>query len=417
MGNTYNLLFCLICLIFLAGCNLVAPQNAQVCIPPEKAEELGLINSTQPAIANIVFPDELVVGGSGDQLPPPAETELPANPATGESGSDLPKKMVMEGELVSFPNLASTDEDGDEITYTFSEPLDEKGEWKTRIGDAGEYRVRITASDGKTLTAQDILIIVQESNLPPEIDVETEITVLEGGTVIIDPIVEDPEGDEVVVSYSGWMTSSARNTTYEDAGEYNVTISASDGTNTVERNVKIIVQNVNRPPVINELGKLTVQEGESVSVSSVAVDPDGDELSVSYAEPLDENGEWQTKKGDKGSYSIDITVSDGNAEVTKVLFVDVLSSNLPPVIESIRVNSISLANRNDRETAAITTTASDPEGENITIKYSGWMTEATRTVGWEDGGEHAVTVTVSDGENEVEQDVIVSVNRAPQIII
>ena len=46
--------------------------------------------------------------------------------------------------------VSAVDPDGDPIVYNFTQPLDEKGEWQTGDGDAGEYIVTVYASDGKS---------------------------------------------------------------------------------------------------------------------------------------------------------------------------------------------------------------------------------------------------------------------------
>ena len=62
-------------------------------------------------------------------------------------------------------------------------------------------------------------------------------------------------GDEVTIKYTGWMTSDTRETTYEDAGEYVVTITASDSELMSQVNVGITVKNRNRAPTFEiEIG-------------------------------------------------------------------------------------------------------------------------------------------------------------------
>jgi hypothetical protein len=63
-------------------------------------------------------------------------------------------------------------------------------------------------------------------------------------------LIEDEEGDEVVVTYSGWMTTSTYQTTYDDAGTYTVTVTADDGNGQITTtDITIVVEDVNRPPV------------------------------------------------------------------------------------------------------------------------------------------------------------------------
>ena len=64
------------------------------------------------------------------------------------------------------------------------------------------------------------------------------------------------------------MTSDTYKTTYDDAGSYIVTIIASDGKTSVAKDVKVNVQNVNRPPVIEPIQPMSVTEGDLVEVNA-----------------------------------------------------------------------------------------------------------------------------------------------------
>lgn len=167
--------------------------------------------------------------------------------------SDAIVISITEGETLSFPNLEVEDPDGDEVVITFSEPLDERGEWRTQRGDAGIYDITITASDGIDETVQQVTVMVKPLNLPPVIDIEEVIMVRENETVTLQPTVYDPEGEAVEVAYSGWMDSATRFVEFGEAGEYTVTITATDGEHVVEKNVTIIVEAVNRPPVFRRV--------------------------------------------------------------------------------------------------------------------------------------------------------------------
>ena len=62
--------------------------------------------------------------------------------------------------------------------------------------------------------------------------------------------------------------------------------------------------------------------------------------------------------------------------------------------------------------------ANDPDGDLVSIKYSGWMVKKTKQTDFEDAGTHEVHVSVSDGQNVVEETVTVivnDVNRAPEV--
>jgi hypothetical protein len=66
--------------------------------------------------------------------------------------------------------------------------------------------------------------------------------------------IEDEELGELVVRYSGWMTSATKQTGYDDAGEHTVTVTVTDSEGLITTtDVTIVVEDVNRPPVFTRI--------------------------------------------------------------------------------------------------------------------------------------------------------------------
>jgi hypothetical protein len=340
------------------------------------------------------------------------EEETPEEPPATDS---LPVKKVTEGELVSFPNLKAVDPDGDPITYTFTTPLNENGEWQTAEGDEGEYVITITASDGKNEVSQKVKIIVETLNKAPTITLTspTEITVEEGETVTIDVQAADPDNDPVTLTFSGWMESASKETTFGDEGRHTVTITASDGKKDSVKEVTVIVTNVNRAPELGDIADITLTEGDEVKLDAEATDPDGDEVTITYGTPLGAmDGFWETEQGDAGTYEVEVTASDGSLTDMKKVKITVQSLNKPPVI-SLALPTI---NVEEGETVLIDAEITDPENDELTITYSGWMTSNSYQTDFDDAGTHMVTITATDGINTATADVTVNVvdkNRPP----
>lgn len=167
---------------------------------------------------------------------------------TSASEPSMIKKItVKEGEMVSL-NVRGADPDGDKLVYTFSKPLNSQGKWQTSRGDAGLYQADVSVSDGKTSITKTVEIEVLESNEPPTMENLADVTIEEGDVVTLDPRVTDSDGDKVTITYSGWMTSSTKTTGYEDAGNYVVTITATDGEYEVSQDIHVTIQDVNRAP-------------------------------------------------------------------------------------------------------------------------------------------------------------------------
>jgi hypothetical protein len=378
-------------LALIVGCDkLVCPPG---CSPEEKNPEMEEITG-----GILIPPTEPIVGKPVEGKEEVSELETEA---------DI---VAIEGDLVRLSPKA-TDPEGDKLSFTFSKPFNDKGEWQTKAGDAGLYKTTVVVSDGTTEVSKEISILIKSKNKAPVLQSIADITVKEGETVTISPIATDPDGDIVKLSYSGWMSKSTYTSNFNDGGEHIVKVTASDGKTSVSKDVKITVKNVNRAPVLEKISDIVTKEDDVVLVNVKASDPDKDKLTITYSEPLNNEGAWVTEIGDAGIYNTKVTVSDGVAEASQEFKIIVEKLNRAPVIE--KINDITA---NEGDTITISPVVSDPDADPVTVTYSGWMTTGTYKTNYNDAGEHIVKVTASDGKNEVSQDIKVTVknlNRPP----
>ena len=156
---------------------------------------------------------------------------------------------AVENDIVSVPKSLITDLDGDKVTVTYSAPFNSEGTWKTKLGDSGTYDVDVVASDSVATTKRTVKVKISLLNTPPVLKLIPDITVNEGETVKLPIVATDREGDKLTISITGWMTSDAKRTGYDDAGEYTSKITVSDGAYETSQVVHIKVIDVNRPPV------------------------------------------------------------------------------------------------------------------------------------------------------------------------
>jgi len=144
-----------------------------------------------------------------------------------------------------------------------------------------------------------------------------------GGTINIQVIASDPDGDLLLYSYvsgAGTITGSGSSVTWnapDYLGSFHVGIFVSDGKDTVITSQLLMVSNTNEP-VITEMiiSPDSVLSGESATITVNAYDPDGDPLTYEY----DPSGGTVSGTGSSvlwtapytaGTYSIQVAVSDG----------------------------------------------------------------------------------------------------------
>jgi len=340
----------------------------------------------------------------------PEDTNVSEKPETPEEPT-MAEKIYTAGELVKLSPNAS-DPDGDKITFTYSALLDENGEWQTTLDDAGEYIVSVTASDGKSSVTKQLKLIIESGNSAPVIENVDDVVVEEGETVTLNPSVTDADNDDVTISYSGWMTDSSKETTLDDAGEYVVTIIASDGKTETRKTIKVTVLEKNQAPVLGQLDSVSVVEGETVSLDATATDADGDEVTITYSSPLDNQGTWNTEVGDAGTYLVTITATDGKAQDKKTITIVVQPQNTPPTLQLDDVIVTIQENEDGTftpQTIELNPVVTDADGDDVNVSYSGFMTTNTKVVDETDEGTHQVTVTADDGTAQVSETINVTV--------
>ena len=324
----------LVMFIFLVGCLDYAAYD----IPEDEVvgeDEISLIDEIAQIESDLLeeeVSEEIVVEETVEE-----EIVLPelGEEATSE---DLQTIYVKENDLMKL-NAKVTDPDNDVVTYAFSAPLNKMGEWKTNYGDAGEYLVTLSATDGKLITEQKIKIVVERVNVAPIINGVKDIRVNEGATVRFEPEVVDPNGDAVNVEVSEPLKSGTFVTDHTSSGEYTITVLATDGELETEKTFKLTVNDVNVLPEVTNLADITVKEGETVTIEPKVSDLDGDELLVTISDPVGNDGVWETSYTDHGAYVVTVTINDGKDTVTKNIKIVVGDVNMPPQIVDVYLGS------------------------------------------------------------------------------
>ncbi len=308
-------------LVLITGCALQQPQE-QVQPPILKDGADQIVKEALPDLKGDVVTEK---------------------PAEVKEAVEVPKAdifariTVNEGDLVKL-DLDATDPDGDGLTYTFSSPLDAGGKWQTQFGDAGQYPVTITASDGKLETTKQILIVVKVVNLAPELSGAKDYVVKEGELVTIQLEAIDPNNDKLTWIVSPPFDDSGKwQTEIGDRGEYRASVKVTDGELSDEASFKVTVIAINRPPILELNTNIKVKEGEIVDLAPKVSDPDGDDITLTYTGWITQDT-YQTSFGDAGKHKVTITASDGMHQESVVIWVTVEDVNRPPEIHGLIIN-------------------------------------------------------------------------------
>ncbi len=327
--------------LFVAGCldyKAYDVNKGQPVVDDNSIKkEIADIEKQLNADSNASAPKETVKPAEGEVvLPKLTDTKVPSPEEAFEG--NLQTVKVKENQLAKL-NLKLSDPDKDKIAYTFSKPFNKAGEWKTNYGDAGEYVVTITATDGKLTTEKKVKVVVERVNVAPVIENVKDLAFKEGDIIKYTPVVTDPNKDPLTVKVSEPLSGGSWTTDHKSSGEYLIKVSASDNELKTEKSFKLTVKDVNLPPTVSGLKDLVVKEGELVKLEPVVIDLDGDQggnLTITYTKPIGKDGTWLTKYIDHGVYDVNVTVDDGRgAIVSKTIKITVDDVNMPPSIDDI----------------------------------------------------------------------------------
>lgn len=228
----------------------------------------------------------------------------------------------------------------------------------------------------------DFRLEVLDVNQPPDIVNPGPKTNGEGDAVTLAIQASDPEGDLLSFVASGLPPglSIARldsetavisgTVAWGSAGTYAVTVEADDHVNLPKRSVTFswVITHTNRPPSLTIPDRLNF-ENQSVSGSVTATDPDATDTLTFSATGLPPgasmsstgvlSGAFDYAAG--GEYTVTVTVSDGNAQVSDTFLWTVLNVNRKPVLAAVPQFST------EGETVSVTLTATDPDNDVLTF--------------------------------------------------
>ena len=377
----------------------------------------------------------------------------------------------------NIAKVTGKDDDGDKLTYSVSDDrfeVDSTGNLKLKDGQALDYEkeknltLKVTASDGKDSVSKDVKIIVtndtaddavtpQPNNAPVLTLDKTEVSVKENvqGATITGVKATDKDGDKISYTVSdtrfeiddkgNLKLKSGVALDYEKEKNLTLKVTASDGKDSVSKDVKITVTNdtaddavtpqPNNAPVLT-LDKTEVSIKENIQGATVtgvkATDKDGDKISYTVSDQrfeIDNKGNLKLKSGvaldfeKEKNLTLKVTASDGKNSVSKEVKITVeddqadnppdLTTNLSTVSVKENIKGAYLVNIKETgfDNDQITYTVSDNRFEiddkgNLKLKGS-------KALDYEKEKEVTVTVTASDGKNTASKDIKITVEDDP----
>ncbi|MCA9051486.1 MAG: tandem-95 repeat protein, partial [Planctomycetaceae bacterium] len=316
--------------------------------------------------------------------------------------------------------------------------------WTPSTADIGSRTVTVSVVDSGNGNAADVLadtmsfrFAVRTTNSAPAIAADSEVTLSEGETLLLQPTGTDADNDLLTWSASelpagaefqpatGEITWTPKAT---QSGDYTVTLTATDGLDTVTHDVRISVSNVNRPPFIVPPLTQFGREGLSFVYNLSVQDPDGDVFVYSSVRGLPDGAVFSSKTGtlewtpdfdDAGLYNVTFTVLDtAGAASTATLILDVANVNRTP--------SLALGNQFFRlaEERSLTLHPTDADPGTVfsfsspNLPEGAALDPSTGVFTWRPGpgqlGEHIVTFVVDDGEAQARRTVVLQVDLEPK---
>jgi diacylglycerol kinase family enzyme len=341
-------------------------------------------------------------------------------------------KTEWEGNTLQF-TVSATDSDGDNLTYSAVNLPDDAtfvGQtftWNTDYTDAGVYKnVLFRVTDGEKWDWEYIDITIYDKNRKPVLNPIGDKTVKEGDTLQFTVSATDADGDSLTYTAANLPDDSTFtgqtftwNTDYTDAGVYkNVLFKVTDSKGGWDYEyIDITVTDGNRKPEFNPIGNKTVKEGDKLTFTVSATDPDNDSLTYSATNLPDDStfvGQtftWQTDHTDADVYeNIEFKVTDGKGGWdTEAITITVTDDNRAPVLNPIGDKTVKEGTKIE-----FTVSATDADNDSLTYSATNLPDDATftgQTFTWQTGSKDAgvyegIKFTVSDGKGGSDSEII-----------
>jgi len=373
----------------------------------------------------------------------------PVQPQTGEENVALT--------VVVPPGIDPDSEDTQKLTYSIQNlpegaSFDETSitlTWTPNFEQSGEYEVIISCSDGEYTVTQALKLSIAHVNRPPEIREIGDQAVDEDKPLSItidfsDPDKEDEGKLQISVSnlpagaqfdnQTGLLTWTPG---YDQANTYaglNIIVTDPAGEKS-EKSFSIIVNNINRPPVLTPVPAVSGTENTAISQQFTADDPDQEDQGKlqfssnnlpdgAILDPGTGAFSWTPNFTQAGNYSVNIQVQDTEGlSAESSVDITVANVNRPPSIQNVADQSV-----DENSAISVSVSGMDEDSDDELRFFAEGLPDGasideskgtiTWTPGYDQSGTYNVTIKISDGEAEASTAfsiIVNNVNRAPSI--
>ncbi|MDA8543593.1 cadherin domain-containing protein [Gammaproteobacteria bacterium] len=395
----------------------------------------GVNITTEEIIINVINDDE------------------PATIAASVSASSFAENTAIGASIAS---VDANDPEGNSVTFTLAGTgsdnfsIDASGNITLATGldfeTTSSYEITVVADDGTFASTEVITITVADVNEAPTLIASLAFNAFQEntstGTAIASSSVSDPESNAITFTLSGdgselFAIDEEGNVTlvgsldYETTTSYTLTITASDGTNSVSETITFGIDDINESPMLastlaNESIDETTATGTAIASSSVS-DPESNAITFTLSGDgselfaIDEEGnvtlvgslDYETTT----SYTLTITASDGTNSVSETLTFTINDIDL-----SLTASLVSTSQDENiaAGTTILTASTSDAEGtvtysitggdDKFTIDSSTGEVILASALDYETSTSHTFTITASDGTTSLSESYIITIN-------